>query len=158
MISTTSRDHTFRRTDLSIFPGLESPSVPVACGIGDGRVVAGHAKAAQNFLKALMTPLGHYRGDPDYGSEFTSRVAVGGNVYPEELPNVFAVEALRVLEHSIATKGPDQPDDEVVVRAELADYAVGRGSVDLRIELHYRNGDVPVPILLPIQLRSQAAN
>lgn len=154
MITGASRNYTFRKVDLSIFPGLESPDTPVEARIGEVSVVSGHSKAAQNFLKALMTPLGHYRSDPDFGSEFSRKVVVGGSIYPEELPNIFAIEALRVLDSIIATKGPNDPDDEVIVSAELVNYSVGRGSVEMTIQLQFRNSDTPRVILLPVQLVS----
>lgn len=153
MISSTTTNHTFRKLDLSLYPDLKEPFKAVDTRLGGPtKVVTGHSKAAQNFLRCLMTPTGHYKSSPSYGSEFSNRVYSGSIIFLEDLPNLFATESLRVLEHLFDPKGTSFPDDEVIIRAELADFKASQGTVALEIHLYYRNEDVPKQIRLPITL------
>lgn len=153
MISGTTRDYTFRKVDLSLFPDLESPDVAVEMRLGNpAKMITGHSKAAQNFLRALMTPLGHYRSNPDYGSEFSEKVYSGNIVFVEDLPNLFAIESLRIIDSIFADKGSDIPDDEVISRAELADFALSRSQLTLTINVYFRNEDAPKVLRLPVNI------
>lgn len=153
MITSTTTNYTFRKVDLGLHPELRSQSIPVSLMLGNPvKLITGHSKAAQNFLRALMTPLGHYRSRPGYGSDFSSRILSGSIVFVEDLPNLFATESTRVIRDVFDPKGSDVPDDEVVLRAELGDYTVSPGLVKLTIYLHYRNEETPKSIRLPITL------
>lgn len=153
MITSTSTNYTFRKVDLSLHPDLKAPFVPVDMRIGrPARLATGHSKAAQNFLRCLMTPLGHYRSRPNFGSEFPTRVMSGSIIFVEDLPNLFATESLRVLVQVYDPKGPEFPDDEVIVRTELDDFRTKPGVVEMTIFLYYRNENSPKSIRLPIIL------
>lgn len=153
MITSTSTNHTFRKLDLSLHPDLKRAFTPVKMGIGGrAKVVTGHSKAAQNFLRCLMTPLGHYKSTPNYGTDFPNRVFAGSIVLIEDLANIFAMESLRVLDQVFDPKDASFPDDEVIVRVELSDYSVTPGLVSMEIFLYYRNEDAPSQIVLPITL------
>jgi hypothetical protein len=156
MIDKTSTNYTFRTVDLSLFPDLVVPNVPVEVKIGIGaKSVTGHSKAAQNFLKALMTPLGHFKSDPEYGSEFAVFLNSGRTIYAEDLPNLFATESLRVVEYLFTSRGDDVPDDEVIDRAVLGSYSVEATDVNLTILLYYRNEDTPKEFVIPFNLNSK---
>ena len=153
MISSVTTNHTFRKMDRALQPDLRAPSTPVVMSVGKpARRVTGHSKAAQNFLRCLMTPLGHYKSSPGYGTEFPLRILSGSIVFIEELPNLFATESLRVLEEIFDRKDVSTPDDEVIIRAELADFSITPGNVSMEIHLYYRNEDDPKQIRLPVIL------
>jgi hypothetical protein len=153
MISAVTTNHTFRKLDLSLYPDLKEPFKAVNSRLGGPtKVITGHSKAAQNFLRCLMTPTGHYKSRPNYGSEFSNRVYSGSIIFLEDLPNLFATEGLRVLEQVFDPKNASFPDDEVIIRAELADFKASPGTVSLEIHLYYRNEDQPKQIRLPITL------
>ena len=153
MITDISENYTFRKVDLSIFPDIITSDISVDSRIGtQPKISTGHSKAAQNFLKALMTPLGHFRSDPTYGSEFSLLIRSGGLIYPDQITSIFAIEALRVVEVVFGKKGAAYPDDEVIVGATLRFYQVDRTSITLEILLIYRNSDLPKEFIIPINL------
>lgn len=153
MITSTTENYTFRTVDLSLFPGLKSAGVATELRLGvPPKLITGHSKAAQNFLRALMTPTGHYRSRPNYGSDLSTKIYAGGMVFIEDLPNTFAVEALRVIDSVFDPKSSSVPDDEVVIRAELADFKVSRSSLEMVINLYFRNEDEPKAIRLPVNI------
>jgi hypothetical protein len=153
MITSTSKDYTFRKVDLGLHPALRDPFVAVQLELGNPvKLTTGHSKAAQNYLRCLMTPLGHYRSNPGYGSDFSMILIPGSIVVAEDLSNLFATESLRVLVSVFDPKGPGIPDDEVIIRAELDNYSVRPGSIQLDIFLYFRNEDTPKSIRLPLIL------
>ena len=153
MITSTTTNYTFRKVDLSLYPDLRSAGIPVGMRLGSpARLITGHSKAAQNFLRVLMTPLGHYRSRPDFGSEFSTKIFSGSMIFAEDLPNIFAMESLRVLEQVFDPKSESIPSDEIIIRADLKDFRTSPGTLVMEIYLYFRNETEPKSIRLPIIL------
>lgn len=140
------------RVDLSIFPDLGLPNRAVVSAAGrDGmfsRAVAGPAKAAQNYGRILLTPLGSVRSRPSLGSRLRERVNAGEIRYPADLAQVFAAENLRTFTF-LAGVSAGRPDDERIATATLADTFVAPGGIELKIALTMRSGDATT-LRLPV--------
>lgn len=150
MIGSVSQNHQGRRLDLALFPWATGPGQTRMDLSGThGRAVAGPSKAAQNWVRLLMTPLGTWRSTPEAGSNFPAKFIAGAPLTFDQIPSLFAVEAMDVIEFMHAS-APDAPDDEWIVSASLADYRVSPGAIALRIEMSFASGD-KTEFLLPVE-------
>lgn len=149
-----SIDYSFRKSDLSLFPGLRYPSVPVDMGVLPGRLITGKSKEAQRFMVCLMTPLGHLPSDPLYGSNFPEQLIVGGNSSIEEMRSVFSAESLRVLTWMDQRLPANRLADEDIESVELGSWSTAsRGKLYLEIHLFFRDGvEFPMPVTIPLGL------
>jgi hypothetical protein len=138
-----------RRVDLSIFPGLRVSGQSVPAGFGPHpRVIAGPAKAAQNYARLLLTPLGSNRARPALGSHFLSRVRAGFVRYPADLASLFAIENLRVFNFLNSLPAPDRVDEQLE-SVVLENYALQPGGLTMTLAVRVASGDA-LPFLLPV--------
>lgn len=147
----TTYDYTGRTSDISIFPSMLRAWSPADASINPPSIISGKAKASQRYLRALFTPSGHFHSDPDYGSNLSNRLFSGEIVYAQDIPNVFAVESLRVLEY-LYSKDKSKPLDEKITRSELESYSLSSGVVSLVILLFFDEESPPYKIILPVKL------
>ena len=114
MTQKTTKSYAGRKVDISLNGVLIDNPVETLNVDGRFRYVTGHIMAVQNFIRALLTPLGHFKSSPEFGSNLLSEISPGNKLYPDDLPNTFAIESLRVIEYLFETKGNEVPDDEVI--------------------------------------------
>lgn len=146
----TSTDYSGRKVDLSIFPDNTVPNVPVEASFSMGsRAVAGPLAIAQSFSLALLTPLGHYASDPNYGSTLLSDLTEKKVEYPSDVLHAFALATIGVLSYFDANL-PDAPADEKIATVVLDSYNVQGTEIDLSIALTTQAGST-VTFLLPVQ-------
>jgi hypothetical protein len=143
-----------RKIDLSLFPvfsvGRDGQALAPLNLSDDPMVTTGKAKAIQNYVRILLTPLGHYPSTPDFGSEFYN-VYEGNMMSEAELLNLFASENLRVLEYLHSIYQDDTPPDERITDARLAGITVGRTEAALVLEFGFPDNGEPLPVILPIK-------
>ena len=152
----SSIDYSFRKSDLSLFPGLNYPMVPVDMEVLPGRLVTGKSKEAQRFMVCLMTPLGHLQSDHLYGSNFSEQLSIGASSSIEELRSVFSAESLRVLTWMGQSLPGTRPLDEKIDTVDLTSWSTAsRGNLYLEMNLFFMDGtEVPMPVTLPLGLLS----
>ena len=150
-----STNYLGRTVDLSIFAGLAVSGVPVASGFtvasdsfGATQAVAGPSKAAQNYARVLLTPLGSNRARPLLGSNFLPKVRAGAVRYPADLASLFAIENLRVLTFLSTLPAPAFPDERVQTVTMTA-AAVNPTGFAMSLSLTVASGDT-LPFLLPV--------
>ena len=148
-----SSNYTGRTVDLSIFAGLGVPGVPVASGFtvgsfGASQAIAGPAKAAQNYARLLLTPLGSNRARPLLGSNFLPRVRAGAVRYPADLASLFAIENLRVLTFLSTLPAPAFADEQLA-GVTMTAAAVTPTGFAMSLTLSVASGDT-LPFLLPV--------
>jgi len=150
--SRASFDHSFRKTDLSLFPGLSSSGGSAELSFPPARFVAGRSKEAQRFVCCLLTPLGSIRSDPDMGSEFASYMSSRANSgFFYDLDSVFSSESLRVISWISDRLGFERPDDEVIESATLLEWGVFGTFVSISARLEFSDGN-PGTVLIPVSL------
>lgn len=155
-ITGTNTNYTFRRADLALFPGLTDAGLIEQMSLGgrNPKVATGHLKATQNFLRALLTPLGHYRARPGYGSELYPTLLSGAPFYQDEIPNIFAIEAMRVVEYLFTNKPTGTPEDEIIDRAVLAGLTTpDRTRISMQVQVFFANDDEAVEVTIPISMQ-----
>lgn len=149
-IPRTSKNYSGRKVDLALYPSINIPEVPVPSSAGPSpKAIAGPSKVAQNFVRIFLTPIGHYRGHPELGTEFMERLHSGAVRFSVDLLHVFSGEALRVVDFMRETTIDGTPLDERIESVELKDHSIDRGHIRLRIELTTQAG-IGTNFLLPI--------
>ena len=148
-MNSISTDYTGRTVDLSIFPTIAISMVPVGDSIDPSRAIAGPSKLAQNFLRILMTPLGTYASNVDFGSNFMLRLKNGSIKFPVDLSQAFSAEALRVQLQMQKMYAANTPDDEKLGTISLQNFTINRGVVQLTINLTTVAGS-SASFLLPV--------
>lgn len=148
-ITSTSKNYTGRKVDLSIYPSISVSNTPVTAGMPFSRAIAGPSKVAQNFARILLTPLGKYRGNPDLGSNFMSRIRSGFVKADVDLLHLFAGESIGVVDFMNNTASDSTPDDERISQVEMTKYSAAQGSFRMTVELTTKGGG-SVAFLLPV--------
>jgi hypothetical protein len=145
-----TKNYTGRKVDLCLYPGLAASGVPVPARVGlFSRVIAGPGKAAQNFARILLTPLGTYRAYPKLGSNFMLRLEQGFVRFDVDLLHLFAGESLGVLTFMRSLATAVTPLDEQLAEVVMTSYSVQRGVVSLTLQFTTRAG-VGTSFLLPV--------
>ena len=146
MITSVSRDYTGRNSDLSIFPGLESPSTPVFMGISRApKVIAGPSKCAQGFIVALLSKEGEFEDRPNDGTRFLEKIRKAQ--YPSDIEQAFLIESSKAIEQW-NDNSAHRPLDEQIERVELSSLSFIFGNTDMSVDLTTKGGD-SVTFLLP---------
>jgi hypothetical protein len=149
-ISQTSMDYSGRKVDLSIFPGIEFPGVPVIAELTENpKAVAGPSKAGADFTRCLFTPLGHYKSEPNYGSNFLTRMNSGRIRYATTLNFIFNSEAKKIIPYLASRPNFTVSDDERFSTLSVKSSFVDRTQLSLVVEGTLASGQ-PVEFLLPI--------
>ena len=145
----TSQNYSGRKVDLSLFPELKTPSVLATMTVaGPGRVIAGPAKAAQNFLFALLGREGERPGDPDFGTQFLARLTQGSVRYPSDVDQIFTLEASKAVDWW-NSKSKLRPLDEQIKGVSLTNQSVDQSKILLSVSLTTR-GDGSTAFLIPV--------
>ena len=150
MIST---DYTGRQVDLSIFPGNTIANLPANSGFTaiDSKAIAGPLALAQAVSVALLTPLGHYKSDPLFGSTLIQGLQERKIEYPTDILHNFALAAVDVIQY-FDQQRPDVPDDEKIATLVLDSYNVSGTTIELSISMTTQAGP-SLTFLLPVQWR-----
>lgn len=150
MIIGTSRNYAGRQVDLSIFPSQLQPGSPaIAEFSARPKAIAGPSRALQQFAIALLTPLGHYRSDPGYGSHFMPKVLSSELRLTTDLDFLFIKESKRVLEWIATNRPANTPSDEILDDVSMLSSDITRTSVAI-VGLAMLRTSEPVNFLLPI--------
>lgn len=146
---TTTQNYTGRKVDLSLFPELKNPLVPVAMSVaGPSKIIAGPAKAAQNFLFALLGREGERPGDPLFGTQFLSRLTQGAVRYPSDVDQIFTLEASKAVEWW-NSKSKLRPLDEQIKGVSLTNQSTSQSNIVLAVSLTTR-GESSTTFLIPV--------
>lgn len=112
-----------------------------------GKEVTGKVKMAQQFLACLLTRRGSALSDPEYGTDFSARVALGLGSNREMLPSVFAEcrdDALRQI-----SSDENADPDARIISVDLAGYTVTGGFLVLKMEMVAEDGE-SVGVTIPV--------
>ena len=146
----TSTNYTGRKVDLALFPDLKTEYQAVSGRFSDfPRAIAGIAKLSQNYLRALLTPLGHYKSDPDYGSNLQSKMTTQRIRFPSDVLHAFVIESDRVASYLHAQETEETPMDERFGKATLVGQNLIGGQIELTIELESASEET-VSLLVPV--------
>jgi len=149
-MSSISTDYSGRQVDLSIYPDQVSPGVAVEGSLSLGsRAIAGPLALAQAFALALLTPLGHYRSDPQYGSTLLEDLTDKKIEYPSDILHAFALSSVSVVSY-FDTYRSQVPDDEKIATVRLETYNVRGTVIEMTIVMTTLAGQ-SVTFLLPVQ-------
>lgn len=149
-MSTISTDYSGRKVDLSIFPDGVTPNVPVEASLGfAGKVVSGPLAIAQAFAVALLTPLGHYKSDPDFGSTLIEDLSSKKIEMPSDILHAFALSSIPVVSYLDSAR-QDAPDDERIDAVRLESYNISGSVIELTIVITTLAGQ-SATFLLPVQ-------
>lgn len=154
MARNTSTDYTRRRVDLSFFPALATPDVPVEMSIatpgGGTRAIAGASKVSQKFIKVFLTDKGSDRLRPTKGTAFPGMLRRGYFFMSQgEVFQIFNMQALAAVSYIQANTPPGTPLDEQIKSAALKNYTAVPGQISFRINLTTEAGEVS-DFLLPV--------
>lgn len=139
-----------RKVDLAIFPELTGEGITAdARTINNPKVIAGLGKMTQNFARILLTPLGHYRSDPDFGSELIAKLVMNQPRFPSDVLHAFLIERDRVIAYMRANERVDAPSDERIKSANLVSQDVSGTGINLTIEVVSESLET-VSFLLPV--------
>lgn len=147
---TISQDYVGRNVDLCILETSADPGpAPVFVGIsGSGTVSSGPWKAAQAFLKILMTAKGSVAAEPIYGTRFASNL-LGGSISTEvRLLQEFHRDLPDILNY-LSNAFSEAPDDERIRSARLEAFSVQLDSAVMRIRLTFADSST---ILAPVSI------
>lgn len=150
MSAPTSTNYSGRKVDLSIFPSGSDPNVPANSGFSlGGRVISGPLALAQAFSVALLTPLGHYKSDPDFGSTLMADLTERKIQFPSDILHVFALASISVISY-FDTYRRNLPLDEQIDDVILDSYTVQGTVIEMSISLTAKSGS-NTTFLLPVQ-------
>ena len=147
---TVSQNYVGRNVDLCVLetgsqPGPDSVFVGIS---GSGTAISGSWKAAQAFLKALMTSRGSVPAEPNYGTFFASNL-LGGAINSEmRLQMEFYRDLPDVLNY-LSTAFASASDDERISQVRLENFSVNLDSAVLRIRLTFLDSST---ILAPVAI------
>lgn len=149
----TSTNYTGRKVDLSIFPETAFANIPVEANLALGsRAVAGPLALSQAFAVALLTPLGHYRSDPNYGSTLMADLTEKRVEFPSDIQHAFALATISVIGY-FDRAWANHPDDEKIATVALDTYNIRGTVIELSVILKTVAGPTAV-FLLPVQWSS----
>lgn len=150
MITGTSTNYSGRRVDISLFPTILQPLVPVDMEISSSpRSIAGPSKAAQGFLRCLLVAEGEIAGDKNAGTNFFTRMTNSSIRYPSDIEHAFLIESSKAVDYWNQNSAGLRPLDEQIHKVSLVDLEIGFQGVSISIELVTRGGD-KVTFLLPV--------
>jgi hypothetical protein len=150
MISAISTNYSGRRVDLSLFPRLLLPNAPVEMEVSRLPMsIAGPAKAAQGFVKSLLTAQGEIPGDPTAGTNFFARISNSSIRYPSDMEHLFLIESSKAVDAWNESSAGSRPLDEQINRVALVGLEIGIQGVSISIELFTRAGE-STTFLLPV--------
>lgn len=150
MITGVSTNYTGRKVDLSIFPTMMTAGVPAIAQFSNKtKGIAGPSRELQRYAIALLTPLGHYRSDPTYGSNFLQKLWSSQLRFNTDLNFLFIKETQRVLEWLAVNRPANTPTDEMLASVTLVSSNLTLTSVNITANAVMQSDDA-LTLLLPI--------
>lgn len=150
MTGATSTDYSGRQVDFSLFPESSAPNVATEMSFGfGGKAIAGPLALSQAFAVALLTPLGHYKSDPNFGSTLIADLSEKKIELPSDILHAFALSSIGVVSYLDSARA-NAPSDEKIATVRLADYNVSGTVIEMTIVMTTMAGQ-SVTFLLPVQ-------
>lgn len=114
-----------------------------------GQVCTGVQKLVQRFVIALFTIRGSVRANPEFGTDFLSRVTGGFVHNGTQLMAEFAAAEVELAPLLARESRATDPADEVYRKATAISADVSRGHLRLRVQLETAS-ETSVQFILPV--------
>jgi hypothetical protein len=146
-----------RIVDLSLFPTMISSNSPARLELGGyPKSISGPGKAAQNFIKILLTTKGSNKAHKGLGSNLLKTVQTGMNsAASSTISGLFNSSALEVVNFIRTTWTDSTPVDEKILSVNLIDFSVSPGVVLFKAQLTSGDGS-SFPFLIPVNWNTGA--
>lgn len=110
---------------------------------------SGRLKAAQTYIRMMMTSPGHYPADRTFGGGFLDGIAGQSNMSNADIINRFATANMRVLDEMTRTLD-GRPPDETITDAKLAGIIPSGGRFSVAIEISFADSGDSAVYLFPV--------
>jgi hypothetical protein len=153
----TITSYSGRSVDLLIFQNADytGKDTQMTVGFGDtAKITTGVQKAMQRWAIMFLTRKGTVVGDPEFGTDFMSKLL--RRQLPDDMAvqSAFAVAARDISDYLLTTLPTTTPSDEIITEANLLPgWTLNRTSLKLRVGLTTAAGTqltvvLPVPVVI----------
>lgn len=152
-------NHIGRTSDIDIFGINDEKSIQdVALAFGEGSVIAGPYKEAQKFLRILLSDRGTLLGQPNYGTDFFTKLTHGVVLNEAQFRIYLASATAKVLSFLRTAKlvdGVRDPrflDDEIIQNVTLYSLNMSPGKVRATLKFTFidDDADIIIPVGIPV--------